>query len=98
MLAMLSDRFSVIASSITSHMRCQDVCWGGGVVGTQPTPHSLASVVHTFEAVAGSWGSVNAPAVHRVIEIAKQIWVKRHLGRDFVNVVSLKYIGMIYIL
>ena len=27
-----------------------------------------ASVVHTFEAVVGSWGSVSAPAVSRVTE------------------------------
>ena len=39
---------------------------GGGGGGTRPTPHSLASVVHTFEAVAGSRGSVRAPAVSRV--------------------------------
>ena len=26
-----------------------------------------ASVVHTFEAVAGTWGSVSAPAVSRVM-------------------------------
>ena len=35
--------------------------------GTRPTPPSLASVVHTVEAVAGSWGSVSAPAVSRVM-------------------------------
>ena len=34
---------------------------------TRPTPPSLTSVVHTFEAVAGRWGSVSAPAVSRVI-------------------------------
>ena len=38
--------------------------WG---VGTRPTPPSLASVVHTFDAVAGSRGSVSAPAVSRVM-------------------------------
>ena len=37
--------------------------WGA----TWPTPPSLASVVHTFEAVAGSQGSVSAPAVSRVM-------------------------------
>ena len=59
------------------HRRCQDFCLGGG---TRPTPPSLASVVHTFEAVAGSWGSMSAPAVSRVmggaperIKIAKNI-------------------------
>ena len=72
-------------------------------MGTRSTPHSLESVVHTFEAVAGSWRSVSAPAVSRVMsraperkKIAKNslndIW-----GRVFVNVVSLKYIGMIYL-
>ena len=35
--------------------------------GTRPTPPSLASVLHTFEAVAGSWGSVSAPAVSKVM-------------------------------
>ena len=35
--------------------------------GTRPTPPSLASVVQTFEAVAGSWGSVSAPAASRVM-------------------------------
>ena len=46
------------------HRRSQDFFWGGG---TRPTPPSLASVVHTFEAVAGSRGSVSAPAVSRVM-------------------------------
>ena len=67
-------------------------------------PPSIASVVHTFEAVAGSWVSVRAPAVSRVmvdpqseIKIAKNIGEMTFGGRVFVNVVSLKYIGMIYI-
>ena len=63
---------------------------------------SYASVVHTFEAVAGSRSTVGAPAVSRVTSGAPErnknskknrwndIW-----GRLFVNVVSLKYIGMI---
>ena len=34
--------------------------------GTRPMPPSRASVLHTFEAVAGSWGSVSAPAVSKV--------------------------------
>ena len=42
------------------HRRCQDFCLGGG---TCPTPPCHSSVAHTFEAVAGSWGSVSAPAV-----------------------------------
>ena len=43
--------------------RIQDFVGGG----TRPTPPSLASVVHTSEAVAGSWGSVSDPAVSRVM-------------------------------
>ena len=35
--------------------------------GTRPTPPGHASVVHTFEAVVGSWRSVSAPAVSRVM-------------------------------
>ena len=80
---------------------CPGYLFGGGI---RPTPRSLASVVHTFEAVAGSWGSVSAPVVSRVMGGAPErnknsnkyrwnyIW-----GRVFVNVVSLKYIGMTYI-
>ena len=49
----------------TKHRRSQDFCGGGG--GIQPTPPSLASVMHTFEAVAGSRGSVSAPTVSRVM-------------------------------
>ena len=44
-----------------------------------------ASRVHTFEAVAGSWGSVSAPAVSRVVggspernKNSKQIYVELH--------------------
>ena len=82
-----------------SHRRSQDFCLGGG---TWPTPPSLASVVHTFE--AGSWGSVSAPAVSRVMGGVPE-WNKNSItytrnyiqGKVFVNVVSLKYIGMIYI-
>ena len=50
-------------------------------------PPSIASVVHTFEAVAGSWRSVRTPAVSRVMSGAPQ--------RK--NFVSLKYIGLIYL-
>ena len=46
---------------------------GGG--GTRPTLPSLASVVHTFEAVAESWVSVSAPAVSRVMSRAPE-WKK----------------------
>ena len=43
--------------------------WGGG---SRPMPPSLASVVHTFEAVAGSWRSVSIPAVGRVMSGAPE--------------------------
>ena len=48
-----------------THRRSQNL--GLWVGGTLPTPPSLASVVHTFESVAGSRGSVSAPAVSRVM-------------------------------
>ena len=38
--------------------------FGGGIL---PTPPSLTSVVHTFEAVAGRWWPVSALAVSRLI-------------------------------
>ena len=34
---------------------------------TRPMPPSIASVVYTFEALVGSWGSVSAPAVSRIM-------------------------------
>ena len=89
-----------IATYVRQHRRSQEFCLGA----TRPTPPSLTSVMHTFEAVAGRWGPVSAPAVSRVIGVAPErkqniilfrgnyIW-----GRFFVNAVSLKYIGMIYI-
>ena len=57
------------------HQRSQDFCLGGPpgpgrchpVDATRPMPPSLASVVYTFEALAGSWGSVSAPAVSRIM-------------------------------
>ena len=39
-------------------------------------------MVHTFEAVAGSWRSVSAPAVRRVMGGAPER-KKRHLGKGF---------------
>ena len=56
---------TVVRPAMMYHRRSQDFCLGGGA--TRPTPPSLASVVHTFEAVAGSRGSVSAPAVSRVM-------------------------------
>ena len=52
-----------------NHRRSQDFCLGGA---TWPTPPSLASVVHKFEAVAGSWKSVSTPAVGRVMSRAPE--------------------------
>ena len=52
------------AAVLRVHRRSQDFCWGGG---TRPTPLALASVVHTCDAIAVSWGSVSAPAVSRVM-------------------------------
>ena len=52
------------------HRRSQDFCLGRGhpaAYATRPTPPSLASVAHTFEAAACSRGSMSAPAVSRVM-------------------------------
>ena len=52
-------------SASCASLRSCDIRGGGGAM-----PPSLASVVHTFEAVAGSWGPgsvVIAPTVNRVI-------------------------------
>ena len=62
-------------------------------------PPSLASVVYTFEALAGSWGSVSTPAVSRIMGGAQR---EKNIGEmtfggGIFNVVSLKYIGMIHI-
>ena len=64
-------------------------------------PPSLASVVYTFEALAGSWGSVSTPAVSRIMggaqsenKLQKNIR-EMTFGGGIFNVVSLKYIGMI---
>ena len=62
-------------------------------------PPSLASVVYTCEALAGSWGSVSAPAVSRIIggaqsgKIALFLLGEMTFGGGIFNVVSLKYIG-----
>ena len=62
--------------------------------------------MHTFEAVADSLGSGSAALQQSAescvgpqseIKIAKKIYYEVTFGRVFVNVVSLKYIGMIYI-
>ena len=60
-------------------------CGGGG---NRPMSPSHASVVHTFEAVAGSWGSASAQAVNRVMGGVtegkkEQQYVKWHLGKGF---------------
>ena len=57
------------SSERCTHRRSQDFCLGGG---TRPTPPRLASVVHTFEAVAGSWRSASTPAVSRVMSGAPE--------------------------
>ena len=77
----------------TCHRRSQDFCLGRA---TRPTPPSLASVVHTFEAVAGSWGSVSAPAVSRVMgggapernKNSKKYRMKWHVGDVFLWMLS----------
>ena len=67
---------------------------GGGQPGRRH-PALLQNFVHTFEAVVGRWGSVSAPAVTRVIGGAKERKNRIFVRGNFVNVVSLKYIGMI---
>ena len=52
--------------------------WGA----TRPTTLSHASVAHTVEAIAGSWGSVSAPEDNRVMGGAqsgknKQTYIKK---------------------
>ena len=52
-----------------SYRRSQDFC----LEGTRPKPPNHASVVHTFEAVADSWGSVSALVVSRVMGGAPEL-------------------------
>ena len=64
-------------SHFIRHRRSQDFGLGGTrsmppgrchpVDATRPMPPSLASVVYTFEALAGSWRSASAPAVSRIM-------------------------------
>ena len=54
--------------------------WGGG---HRPTPSGFASVVHTFEAVAGSWRSVSAQAISRVMSGAPERKNKVTFGGGF---------------
>ena len=73
----------LLKPSISLHRRSQDfVCLGEA---TRPTPPSHASVVHTFEVVVGSWGSVSVPAVSRVIGGApeRNKNSKKYRGNDF---------------
>ena len=79
--------------------------WGGApgrchpVDATRSMPPSLASVVYTFEALAGSWGSVSDPAVSRIMDGAQsETKLQKNIGEmtfggGIFNVVSLKYIG-----
>ena len=60
------------------HRCSQDFCLGG----TRPTQPSLASVEHTFEAVTGSWGSVSAPAVNRVMGGAPE---RKKIAKNYVK-------------
>ena len=73
-LALCQSRFFLL----WVHRRSQGFCLGGGTRpmppgrchptdATRPMPPSLASVVYTFEALAGSWGSVSAPTVSRIM-------------------------------
>ena len=62
------------------HRRSQDFCLGGA---TRPTPPSLASVVHTVEAVAGSRGSVSAPVQQSAeswVEPQSEIKIAKNIG------------------
>ena len=61
---------------------------------TRPMPPSLASVVYTFEALAGSWGSVSAPAVSRIMGGAQsENKLQTNIGEMTFGGASLKYIG-----
>ena len=50
------------------------------VDATRPMPPGLASVVYTFEALAGSWGSVSAPAVSRIMGGAERKKIATNIG------------------
>ena len=57
----------ILSNSAALHQHSQDFCLEEGA---RPTPPSHASVVHTFEAVTSSRGSVSdvsTPAISRVM-------------------------------
>ena len=56
----IDERLEPIANELTlcSHRRSQDFCWGHPDDAT----HLCISRTYTFEAIAGSWRSVSAPA------------------------------------
>ena len=84
-----------------SHQRSQDFCWGGARGRRHPALHQSCTSVTLSRAAGELW------ALHHLaeswVEPQNEIKIEQNYrwndiwGRVFVNVVSLKYIGMIYI-
>ena len=79
------EKMDILAeASQLGRRRSQDLyVGGGGEWGTWPTPPSLASVVHTFEAVVGSWGSESTERSSRQqawVEIQSEIKIAKNVG------------------
>ena len=84
-----------------SHQRSQDFCWGGAPGRRHPALHQSCTSVKLSRAAGDLWALHHSAESwvepQNEIKMAKNYRWNDIWGRVFVNVVRVKYIGMIYI-
>ena len=84
-----------------SHQGSQDLCWGEAPGRRHPASHQSCTSVKLSRAAGDLWALHHSAESwvepHNEIKMAQNYRWNDIWGRVFVNVVSVKYIGMIYI-